>query len=226
MKDEIEEVHTIVEDKEQNIIRISLEEATQYVDTKIEMTKRISRGVILCVYSVVPLLFLLAMAEGSWIDMTPSLAIATGLVLLLILVSFGVSYFIRSNQYEIDFTKFEEEEFELEYGVRGIYKKKAQTYRDTFNRKMSISLSMLIMSAIPLLLAALLGQSTMLLFLTIVVLLLVAGIGIYLMIPVVAENTAYNLIISEGEYSPKIRKKHNALRSLEVSIGHLLLLFI
>ncbi len=124
LKDEIEEVHTIVEDKEQNIIRISLEEATQYVDTKIEMTKRISRGVILCVYSVVPLLFLLAMAEGSWIDMTPSLAIATGLVLLLILVSFGVSYFIRSNQYEIDFTKFEEEEFELEYGVRGIYKRK------------------------------------------------------------------------------------------------------
>ncbi|MBI9012199.1 MAG: helix-turn-helix transcriptional regulator [Clostridiales bacterium] len=53
VKDEIEEVQTSGEDVEPDVIKVSLDDATQYVRSKIDMSRNISKGVLLCIYSII-----------------------------------------------------------------------------------------------------------------------------------------------------------------------------
>lgn len=203
LKDEIEEFHSLGEDKEPGVMKVSLENATKYVEKKIEMSKDISIGTLLCMYSVVPLFLLLALVKGKYINMTINTAISISLVAILVFVSIGIRFFFKSKHYENEFAKFEEDYFELEYGVSGIFKDKAQIFKADFPKKISLSISMIILSVVPLLLSVMLNKSPFMLFTALALLIIIVGAGVYLLISITTIDSAYNCIISEGEYSQK-----------------------
>ena len=105
------------------------------------------------------------MAEGEYMNLTSNTATAGGLVLLFVCVSVGVSFFIRSNQYEAELSRLEKEEFELVYGVRSIFKDKLKNFRGVYNLRVSISVTLFLISAIPLILVSLLLSSSVLVLL-------------------------------------------------------------
>ncbi len=213
VKDDIEQVESISEDNEPGILKITLEMAKDYIDKKMNVARLTSIGVLIVILSVAPLMMLLALSSSGDVALSSNTATAIGLVLLFVMVSLAVSFFIRTTSYTNEISRFESGEFELIYGVRSIIKEKLEKFKPKYNLKVSISVMMFITSVIPLLLASLLGGSNNLVLMMLVVLFLMVGFGVYLIVPVSARYSAYNCLIGEGDYQPSKKEETKKIES-------------
>ncbi|MBB6482578.1 helix-turn-helix domain-containing protein [Spirochaeta isovalerica] len=202
IKDELEETDTVGEDKEPGIFKVTLEEAVEYAEKKIEQSRYISIGVLISIYSVVPLIFLLGLSSGEGALIGSDAAVAFGLVSIFVAISIAISFFLRSNGFNSRFTRIDEGNFELSYGVRGVFSEKLEQMQGTYSIRLSIYISMIIVSAVPLVIVSVFGQSQTVVLLMLVLMLVMVGAAVYLLIPCVTENSAYNLILGEGDFSP------------------------
>jgi len=200
LKDDVETPESLNGDLEINAIQISLEQAMKYVENKMGMAQLIAKGVFLCVGSVVPLFALLAMAKANQLNLTPNVAAAIGVVFILVMVSIGVSFFIRTNQYESDLVPIENGGFELAYGVHSVFKEKLQKFRSTYNQRLSVAISLFIFSFVPLMFVSMFSGDSDLTLMMLVVLILMVAAGTYILIPASAKYNAYNMILKEGDF--------------------------
>lgn len=199
LKDEVEAVDSLSEGMEPGLIQISLEQALKYVENKMEVASLIAKGVVLSVCSVIPLFFLLAIAETEPLNLTTDIAVVIGIVSILAMVSFGISFFIKINQYEGDLAPLDNERFELAYGVHSVFKEKLQKFTRVYNQRLTAAISMFIFSFIPLMVVAtLINRADMTLMMLIVMFLMIAT-GIYIIVPVSTKYEAYNYILKEGD---------------------------
>jgi transcriptional regulator with XRE-family HTH domain len=214
LKDEIETSETNVDEVEEDVVRINLETAREFVQSKIKTSKIIAIAVLIFIYSAIPLFSFIALSESGRFGLTENVAVGIGLVSTLILVAIGVVIAISSGQYKEHFELFEENDIELEYGLEGIFKDELRSYKGTYTRSLSISMTLFILSAVPLIMSGLLDApswiSTMMMCLTI----FIVGIGVYILIPAVSKYDAYNRILGKGDYSPT--KKQLAKKSQKI----------
>ncbi len=203
VKDEIESFESISEDVEPGVVKITLEEANNYIDAIIKKSRLISMGVLIVLGSVIPLIFLLALSDGNSATITSNTAAAIGLVSMFVMISLAVSYFIRGSQYDSKLTTIDKKEFELVYGVRSIFKEKLEAYRRIYIIRVSISVMLFMTCVIPLLVVSLMGGSGMMVLMMVPVLFLILGLGLTIIIPVSALFSAYNCLAGEGDYAPE-----------------------
>ena len=211
LKDVIEEFDSLNQSTESGVIQISLEQSLNYVENKVKASVLATKGAVLCVCSVVPLFFFLAMAETNRLNLSSDVAAAIGVVGILVLVSIGVSFFIRTNQYESEISLIENEKFELAYGVHSVVEEKLQKFRATYNIRLSVAIFMFIFSFVPLMLGSMFfgGSDTLLMML--IVLLVMIAIGIFIVAPVSAKYDAYNNILKDsGKETEKNRRVKRA----------------
>jgi transcriptional regulator with XRE-family HTH domain len=205
LKDEIEVVeggaHT--NDSETSYNTISLEQANDYVSNKIKAAKITTVGVLFCVCSIVPLVLFLVLSRLEQFNLTPNTAAIAGIVLLLVMIAFGVSHFIKLGQFESKFIPVDDEEFELAYGVSSILKERLQQFRKTYQQKLSIGIALFITSCVPLLVATVTTNNGQIVLLMVAVMMFIIAAGLYLVIPVSAEFNSYNKLLKEGEFHPK-----------------------
>jgi len=207
LKDENESFDSQDESQEPGAVQISLEQAVQYVANKVELSALITKGVILCVCSVIPLFFFLAMAETNKLNLTNDIAAAIGIVCILIMVSIGTSFFIKTNQYDTNTDAIDNEPFELTYGVHSIFQEKLQKFRVTYNRRLSLGIFIFTISFVPLMFASVfLGTSDIILMMLIVLILMIAA-GIYIVAPVCAKYDAYNNILKDSNLDTPTSKR-------------------
>jgi len=211
LKDEIEKSETIGEDHEEDVVRISLETAKEFVQSKIKTSKIIAKAVLLFIYSAIPLFSLIALGESEQFGLTEDTAVVIGLVSTLILVAVGVVIAISSGQYKEHFELFEENDIELEYGVESIFKDELKSYKGTYTRYLSISVTLFILAAVPLIMSGLLKASSWISLVMLCLTIFIVGIGVYILIPVASRHNAYNCILGKGDYSPT--KKQLAKKS-------------
>mgnify|MGYP000510058138 FL=1 len=197
LKDDMEISDSPREGKEPGIVQINLEQALQYVENKIEVTSLITKGVILSLCSVVPLFFFLALAETGRLNITGGLAAAIGIVSILLMVSVGVSFFIRTNQYQSEIEPIENEPFELTYGVHSAIKEKLNGYRATYNLRISLGIFMFIFSFVPLMVASMFYQGAGITYMMLIVLFAIISLGIGVISPVSAKYDAYSNILKD-----------------------------
>ena len=215
LKDEIEEIESITEANEPGIIKVTLEQANKYIDNKLRAAKITTYGVVVVLGSVIPLFLLLSLSGVEQVALNSNTAVAIGLVSMLVMVGLAVGIFIRSSQYQIECTKLEDEDIELVYGVKSIIKERLEKFKSVYHIKVSISVMLFITCVVPLIVVALLGGTNFWIMMMLVVLMLMLTTGIVIIIPVSAEYTAYNLLIGEGDYSPK--RKHITKRTEKVA---------
>ena len=156
--------------------------------------------------SIIPLLLLLGLSYLEHLPISFNAAVAIGLVLLFVMVASAVSFFIKSNKYKTKFSVFEEEELELEYGVKSIIKKLATNFISTYYVRVSISIMLFVVCPVPLIVVSIFSDSNFGVMMMVIVLILILAAGIFIIIPVSAENDAYNILLEEGNYSPKNRQ--------------------
>ena len=161
------------------------------------MADLVTKGVVLCICSAIPLFFFLAMAETNRLNITSDVAAALGVVGILVLVFIGVSFFIRINQYESEISLIENEKFELAYGVHSVVEEKLQKFRVTYNIRLSVGIFMFIFSFVPLMFGSMFFAGSDTLFMMLIVLFFMLAIGIYIVVPVSAKYDAYNNILKD-----------------------------
>ncbi|NMP31169.1 helix-turn-helix domain-containing protein [Thalassotalea sp. M1531] len=197
LRDENEAFDAREESKEPNTVQVDLAQATKHIESKVETSALITKGVILCICSVIPLLFLLAMAETNRMGLTGNIAAAAGVVCLLVMVSLAVSLFIKTNQYESGTVAIDDGKFELAYGVHSVFQDKLKKFRPTYNRRLSIGIFLFIVSFVPLMMVSIFGGGTETILMMLIVLLLIISVGIYIVSPVSAIFDAYNNILKD-----------------------------
>jgi transcriptional regulator with XRE-family HTH domain len=211
LKDDVEISDTFNEGKEIGITQISLEQSLKYVENKMEVAGLVTKGVMLCLCSVIPLFFFLAMAEANRLNLTSDVAAAIGVVGILVMVSIGVSFFIRINQYENDIAPIDNDPFELAYGVHSVFQEKLQKFRVTYNLRLSLGIFMFIISFVPIMFVAMFFGGTDIILMMLIVLILMIATGIYIVAPVSAKYEAYNRILKD--FSTDTQKSRRAKRA-------------
>jgi transcriptional regulator with XRE-family HTH domain len=198
LKDDVEASDSLNKGIEPGTIQISMEQALKYVENKIEVASLASKGVVLCVCSVVPLFFFLAMAETNRLNLTNDVAAAIGVVGILVMVSIGISFFIRTNQYESDIAPIENETFELAYGVHSVFKEKSEKFRATYNLRLSLGIFMFIISFVPLMIVSMFFSGSDITLMMLIVMLIIIATGIYIVSSVSAKYDAFNNILKDS----------------------------
>lgn len=194
LKDEIEE-ERLNEYVETKTIKVSMEEANQYLDMKSRGSKIVANATSLCILSPVPLIVLGKMTEDHTL-------VGFGLVFLLILVAIAVYLFVNYGLHESHMQHLEKESFETEYGVSGMVRERREQYESTFTRNIAIGVVLCILSVIPTIMAGVMEVEDYMSGISVGLLLIIVSIGIRAdMI-----KSSYDTLLQEGEYT--IEEKH------------------
>jgi len=207
LKDDVELSESLSGSSEMNTIQISLEQALEYVNNKRDMALLNAKGAFLLVCSAIPLFALLALAKTNQLNLTSDIAVMIGVIIILVMVSIGISFFIRANHYKSDIAQIENEAFELAYGVHGAFKEKSQKFKATYNLRLSVGISMFIFSAVPLIFSIMLSAGSDMILMMIVVMIFMIATGIYIVSPVSVKYDGYNCILKEGRFETDKSKR-------------------
>ena len=198
LKDEIEE-EPLNEYTETNTIKVSMEEANQYLDMKSKGSRIVANATSLCILSPVPLIVLGTMTEDH-------ILIGFSLVLLLVLVAIAVYLFVNYGLRESHMQHLEKEIFETEYGVPGMVRERREQYESTFTRNIAIGVVLCILSAIPTIMAGVMEVEDYTSGISVGLLLIIVSIGVNILIRAGMIKSSYDTLLQEGEYT--IEEKH------------------
>jgi len=181
---------------------VSLDEASEYLDAVQAVRQKMAAGVSLCILSPVCLLQL-----GVWTDGTPREEQMSGLgvIILLIMVALGLLFILpaafRLEKYEY----LEKEEISLAYGVAGIVERKKQDFAPVYRRRMTQGIVLCVLSAVPIMAAAMMGAPDFWVIAAVNVLLAIVAAAVYLFVQVSMTQGSFDKLLQTGEYS--IREK-------------------
>lgn len=198
LKDEIEE-EPLNEYTETNTIKVSMEEANQYLDMKSKGSRIVANATSLCILSPVPLIVLGTMTEDH-------ILIGFSLVLLLVLVAIAVYLFVNYGLRESHMQHLEKEIFETEYGVSGMVRERRDKYEPTFTRNIAIGVVLCILSVIPTIMAGVMEVEDYMSGISVGLLLIIVSIGVNILIRAGMIKSSYDTLLQEGEYT--IEEKH------------------
>ncbi|MBE5938406.1 MAG: helix-turn-helix transcriptional regulator [Lachnospiraceae bacterium] len=209
LKDEIEIEETVsVEEADNNVRRVSMEEANEFLQIKEKTAGPIAKAVGLCIISpILLILFSTASDTGVW-SLSEDVASVFGLAGLFLLIAVAVAIFvscgIKSEPYEF----LENEIFETEYGVNGMVKERRKNFRDTYTKRLVIGISLCVLSVVPLFVFSV-NESEFFEVIGLSLLLLLVAIGVSFIVEVCIKWEAMEKLLQEGEYdkNKKANKK-------------------
>ena len=207
LKDEIEE-EPLNEYVETNTIKVSMEEANQYLDMKHRGSRIVANATSLCILSPVPLMVLGTMTEDHTL-------IGFSLVFLLVLVAIAVYLFVNYGLRESHMQHLEKESFETEYGVSGMVRERRDNYEPAFIRNIAIGVVLCILSVIPTIMAGVMEADDSICGLSVGLLLIIVSIGVNILIRAGMIKSSYDTLLQEGEYTKE--EKHIKKRTDDFS---------
>lgn len=198
LKDEIEE-EPLNEYTETNTIKVSMEEANQYLDMKSKGSRIVANATSLCVLSPVPLIVLGTMTEDHTL-------VGFSLVFLLVLVAIAVYLFVNYGIRDASMQHLEKESFETEYGVSGMVRERRKQYEPAFTRNIAIGVVLCILSVIPAIMAGVMEADDSTSGISVGILLIIVSIGVNILIRAGMIKSSYDTLLQEGEYTKE--EKH------------------
>ena len=198
LKDEIEE-ERLNEYVETKTIKVSMEEANQYLDMKSRGSRIVANATSLCILSPVPLIVLGTMTEDH-------ILVGFSLVFLLVLVAIAVYLFVNYGLRESHMQHLEKESFETEYGVSGMVRERRDKYEPAFIRNIAIGVVLCILSVIPTIMAGIMEADDSICGLSVGLLLIIVSIGVNILIRAGMIKSSYDTLLQEGEYTKE--EKH------------------
>lgn len=213
LKDEMEKMdvpEVLVEEvtNANNIRRVSMQEANEYIECSRETTPKIALGTILCILSPVTLLFLTGLCESGHPMISEALACGVGLITLFIMISIAVALFITSGTKINKFEYLKQEDFETEYGVIGFAKELKEEEQHSVTMKIVVGVILCICCAIPLITAALVEAADSVLIWMVCVLLCMVAVAVYLFISAETVKGCCDVLLQEGEYTTDNKKSN------------------
>lgn len=199
------------EDRGEPRRRVTLAEASAFLEAKQRSAGTIAYATMLCVLSPTGLILLGAMSEVPKYGISENAAAGIGMILLLILIAAAVGMFIVSGSRTSAYEFLEKESFETEYGVTGMVRERKEQYRETYVRNNVIGTCLCVLSLIPLFAGILIDEENDLLLCGMVCgMLAIIAAAVTFFIRVGTVWGSYQQLLQEGDYAPKNKKATSA----------------
>lgn len=202
LKDEVELISSIEEDRDVPIPKITLNEAKAYMAAKEKIAEIIGTASLIFIYSVLPLFLLLAYSEMDDTLISSDFATGVGLVTLFFMVIVGVMAVISTLKYKRNFEKIEDSEFELEFGVESILDEQAEEYKHVYVFRLAVSVGMFIFSVLPLIVSSFTSDLAWISILMLALMITIVGAGVYILVPSASKYTTYNRLLGRDDFAP------------------------
>ena len=196
LKDEIEDsvLEETVSTDMVSTIQVSMEEANRFLEHNEQTASRVSTGVMLCILSSVPLMFLLSLEKQVYTML--------GVIIILLMVSCGVAIFVLQGLKGQSFDYLENSIIDTEYGVSGMVKERKSNYASTHAKLMASGIILCILSSVPLLVTQMMAEwEKNFLEISVGVLLLLIGVGVKLIVLTSIKQEGFEKLLEEGDYS-------------------------
>lgn len=190
---------------------VSRMEAEEYIAVMKNASKRIAFGVLLCILSPVPMMFLSALGETGKYGIGEDVAGIIGVCVLLLIVA-GATAILVPNVIKMSKWDFIEKQIiSLDTDVVGEYKEKSEQFVPIFARNMAIGVVLCIVAVVPMMLAAINDESDAPVIAMTGVLLIFVALGVYRFVKVGIIKDSYDKLLGQGDYTKedKINKKKN-----------------
>ena len=185
---------------EDTAVRVSMETARAYIEAKATAAPKIAVGVMLCIFSPILLILLAAMQEHGVVSMTEEMAAGIGLVVLMAMVVCAVCIFILNGSRLGKFEFIEKQPIDTEYGVSGLCRERIERQENSYTRSMMIGVGLCVASSIPLF-AAMMTQNEFYCELGVCFILLMVGLGVFLIVKANTIRDSYLALLEEGDYT-------------------------
>ena len=211
LKDEIEEAENVdgfkSTESSKKLRKVTMEEADEFLRIKTKTSPIIAFGVSLCVASAAPLIALIGLSESRRIGITEDFASGIGVAILLVMVAVAVFLFILSGRESSKYEFLGKEEIETEYGVDGIVREKKNGFSGKFTISVGIGVVLCILSCVPLMLCAGINAKDDIVVISVSILLLIVAVAVNLFVRVGIINSSFDVLLQEGDYTVKKKKK-------------------
>jgi len=213
LKDELEEQEPASSLPEQpQRRRVSMEEASRYLELRRAAAPRLALATFLCVISPIALILLGGLSEYT-ARVTENAAAGIGMSALIILVA-GI--FLSSGAQVREFAFLETEPFETEYGVSGMVRQRQQDFQPTANRLNMIGTILCIMSVLPLFLAMCLSGSDLMYIGAVCLLLGFVALACIAFVYAGTQTAAMEKLLEEGDYTRQRKSKSRLIGTVSV----------
>ena len=214
LKDEMEEIpgEIVADLNGENATReVKLEEIRDYQKNVRLSKNKIALGVMLCIWSAIPLMILEGISTASDGRLQEDTAAIIGVILVLVIVAAAVGIFVitGSGLHKYDFLN--EEEFSLEYGAEGIVKKEMEELLPFHQKKIAAGIILCIISAVPILLSSVFKANEEYSYYGVAVLLLLVGIGVFQFVSSNMEMDIYKKLLQIDDYKPENKRINKKL---------------
>lgn len=205
LKDELEDEEYTGDDSEKTVKKVTLEQAGKYLEERKRASVKIASATFLCIISPIALLILIVLSDSKTITLSEDGAVVTGLAVLLVLVASAVAVFITTGAQNAPFTFLEKEDFDVEYGVKGMVMERREKYRNEYTRCNVIGAVLCVLSPVSLFFGAF-GKKDVLVVVMLCITLLIAGIGAAFFINAGVYEAAMKRLLKEDEFSDSKKK--------------------
>ena len=216
LKDELEEQEPAPSLAEQPPRRrVSMEEASRYLELRRAAAPKLALATFLCVISPITLILLGGLSEYS-ARITENTAAGIGLIVLIVLVAAAVGIFLSSSAQVREFAFLETEPFETEYGVSGMVRQRRQDFQHTANRLNLVGTLLCIVSVLPLFLSLCLSGSDLMYVGAVCLLLGFAALACIAFVYAGTQTGAMEKLLEEGDYSRQRKSKSRLVGTVSV----------
>jgi len=203
LKDEMGEPEVLQQpqDSEPGLRKVSLAQASEYMEKRRKRAPLMAISAFLCVASPIVLILLCGMSEGGPVKISEGAAVGTGLCVLLTMIAIAVVGFIRCASEVSDFAFLDNEDFETEYGVSGLVKKNREAFKETATRINTICTVLCILASLPLLVTACFGAADYIIIICVCILLAVVACAVQGFVYAGTINGSFSKLLEEGEFN-------------------------
>ena len=209
LKDEFSDldVNPQVDNEDAGLRRVTMEEASRFMEIRANSAASIALSTLLCVASPIIMLFLIAISQAPFANISENAAVGIGLSALIIMVALGVVGFIKTSAAASDFAFLEKEAFETEYGVTSVVRKRKDEYKERYTRINTVCTVLCIISVVPLFLSICFNAPDYVYVLDVCFILLMVAIASYGFVVASTVMGSFNKLLEEGDYTRAEKSK-------------------
>lgn len=210
LKDDMEEqdyVPSIDVETDENVRKVSMEEASAFLNVKEKTTNMVATGVSLCILSPIALIGMLGASELGQFPFSENVAGGLGIIVLLFMVIVAVAMFVHVGMQTGKYEYLEKDIIETEYGVNGMVKERKKSWEAKYARNNIIGVCLCIFAAIPVIAASFFDEIGGFVLGAVCVTLVCVAIGVHLFITVGIPWESCQKLLQEGDYT--VEKKQN-----------------
>lgn len=198
----------------ENIRKVSLEEASDFLNVSAANAPKIANGVTLCVLSPVVLIFLAGLSDKAGSFISETVAATIGIITLLAMVAVAVYIFIifgsRTKKYEY----LEKERIETAYGVSGMVNERKKAMENQRTSMTALGVVLCIVSAVPLLITACLNMADYIIVAMVCVLLVIVSVAVNIFVRISIPWNSCNMLLQEEDYSVSAKRSNKVVEKI------------